>query len=433
LEEVAGRYLMYRELTVLDRAGEPIAHTQATGTTAWYKRMAADMASKSGIALETDVAEPVVVVWQAVSTQAGERLGTLIAVGGLDQIWRRLRAEAQPEGGGFLVVDETGVPLLDSARPGGDRPRPIDSEGVRRALTGERGVAEYLDESGLAVVGSFRYSTRHRLGLVIELPAEEAFAAVTRMRNVVLLISLLATLFVAGIGSLLALNLTRPIRALSEGAQLVARGDLSAEVPVTSRDQIGDLTRTFNRMVRTLRESREKLENLSMTDELTGLYNRRYLGRILDKELSRARRSGQPLSLLMLDLDHFKAFNDLLGHLEGDALLRQAAQLLTDRFRATDVVSRYGGEEFVAILPATAKVEAAEIAERVRAEFEAHPPFTKLAPRVTLSAGLATYPEDGETQEELLLNADVALYRAKDLGRNRVEMSSLPLKPEDCL
>jgi diguanylate cyclase (GGDEF)-like protein len=439
LAEVAGRYEMYRSLAVLDSSGRLVAITGESATeepgagetAAWHRRAEADLSGAGGFAFETHFDRPMVVIWHSVSGRDGRQLGWLIALGELDPIWERLSAEAELGGSRLLVVGASAVPLFDSARPDGERPRVIASEGVRRVLAGERAVAQYQDENDLAVVGGLRYSERHRLGLVIELPVGEAFMAVTRMRFRVVLISLLAAVLIAGVGSLLAFQLIRPLSALSEGARLVAGGDLSTEIPVTSRGQIGDLTGIFNRMVRALRESREELENLSVTDDLTGLYNRRYLRRMLDKELSRARRSGEPLSLLMLDIDDFKAFNDLLGHLEGDIFLRKAAELMGARFRTTDIVSRWGGEEFVALLPRTSKPAAAMLAERLRSEFESLSPHVEMAPKVTLSVGLASYPEDGRDQQELLLNADVALYRAKDLGRNRVEMSSLPLDLED--
>ncbi|MDH3402183.1 MAG: diguanylate cyclase [Acidobacteriota bacterium] len=431
LDEVAGRYRLYRELAVVDVDGRTIASTAGAAGGGWRDRLAPTPESRKGVTLETGDGEPLAVVRQAVNAGDGERLGSLIAVGGLEDIWQRLRAEVQPERARLLVVAATGQALFDSAREEGAPPRAVGSEGVRRALVGMQGVAEYRDAGGVEVVASFRYSRLHQLGLVIEQPAGEAFVALTRMRQAVVWISVLATLLVTAIGAFLALNLTRPIDALSEGARLVAAGDLSTEVPATTGDQIGDLTRTFNRMVRTLRESRETLENLSVTDDLTGLYNRRYMRRRLDEELARARRAGQALSILILDLDEFKAFNDLLGHLQGDLFLRRTAEILKAGFRPSDVLSRWGGEEFVAMLPETGKREAARVAERVRAAFEARSPVADLAPRVTISAGLATYPDDGETREELLLNADVALYRAKDLGRNRIEMSSLPRAEED--
>ena len=120
---------------------------------------------------------------------------------------------------------------------------------------------------------------------------------------------------------------------------------------VSSRDELGYLVSVFNDMKRALRATHGELEQKTRTDELTGLFNRRHLDAALEAELARARRERAPLGVLMLDLDHFKAFNDRFGHPEGDALLRIVAELLRGQLRPTDTVARYGGEEFTVLFP----------------------------------------------------------------------------------
>lgn len=175
----------------------------------------------------------------------------------------------------------------------------------------------------------------------------------------------------------------------------------------------------------TKERSDERYRNLALHDELTGLDNRRAILRALEQQAALARRSRQPLTLLMMDIDHFKRVNDGFGHVEGDKVLRMVADTITARLRTQDLVGRFGGEEFLAILPATTAQGGFELAEALRKGVEA----TRIAARdgrsieVNISIGVH---EVGESSEEALVDlinaADQALYRAKDNGRNRVEI-----------
>ena len=167
----------------------------------------------------------------------------------------------------------------------------------------------------------------------------------------------------------------------------------------------------------------EALEQRAMTDPLTGLYNRAYLADRFLVESRRARNYGFPMSVALFDIDRFKMINDRYGHPTGDAVLRKLASFLRERARSTDVVVRYGGEEF-AILMATADSGVVfEQADRMRAEFEKTPfvvPGQADPIRVTISGGVATYPKDGQTFTDLIAVADAGLYHAKENGRNQV-------------
>jgi len=171
----------------------------------------------------------------------------------------------------------------------------------------------------------------------------------------------------------------------------------------------------------------EELRRRSITDELTGLYNRRFFVNRLDQELARARRYRHPLALLMIDIDHFKAFNDTHGHPAGDALLKELGRLLHNLARESDFAARYGGEEFVVVMPETAQHMALSLAERVGTAVSKHPfPLKEAQPgvSVTVSIGLAEFPGNARTMEELIQRADQALYDAKAKGRNQVCQSS---------
>jgi len=167
---------------------------------------------------------------------------------------------------------------------------------------------------------------------------------------------------------------------------------------------------------------RNKLESQSIRDGMTGLFNRSFMEVALDRELQRADRQGKPVALLLVDVDHFKQFNDSQGHEAGDVVLREVAEALRSGVRGEDIVCRYGGEEFVVILPEITKRSALDRAEILRKEIgDLTVRFRGEALRqVTISVGLAMYPENASDSEDLLRNADRALYAAKRRGRNRV-------------
>jgi len=177
-----------------------------------------------------------------------------------------------------------------------------------------------------------------------------------------------------------------------------------------------------------LKRTNELLLELSNTDHLTGLFNRRYLMEALEKEFQRSLRKGGNLSLIILDIDHFKQVNDTYGHLQGDVVLNKVALQLQKELRSYDIAARYGGEEFVALLPDAMLKEALFVAERVRQSIQGSKFNGALAPlSITVSMGIATLPTpDGTTVDTFIKMADDALYRAKANGRNRVEYLTSP-------
>jgi diguanylate cyclase (GGDEF)-like protein len=173
----------------------------------------------------------------------------------------------------------------------------------------------------------------------------------------------------------------------------------------------------------------ERAERLATTDGLTGVLNRRTFNAQLQGRLREALRYNRPLSLLLLDVDHFKRVNDTYGHPAGDVVLRGIAALAQNQARETDIVARYGGEEMAVILPETDAQGAHAIAERIRKAAAAGTHATEQGNiQVTVSIGLATWPGPGDSAEQLLEAADRALYRAKEGGRNRVAAAN-PASP----
>lgn len=183
-----------------------------------------------------------------------------------------------------------------------------------------------------------------------------------------------------------------------------------------------------------IKELREKLKNLSVTDELTGLHNRKYLLERMEQEISRAKRYGTPLSLLLFDLDFFKAVNDIYGYEWGDVLLKSIADKLRQVIRKEDILTRYGDEEFVVVLPNTSEDNAFLFAERFRKEVERMefiPAGEEERHPVTISGGIATFPCLPDTEEDantIIRYAEHALYNAKKRGKNKiVQFSQLNL------
>ena len=165
----------------------------------------------------------------------------------------------------------------------------------------------------------------------------------------------------------------------------------------------------------------EKLSDMAVRDPLTGLFNRRYMEETLRRELSRAARDDGPLSLVIMDIDHFKHLNDTHGHQAGDHVLKTLASLLLSQMRSEDVACRYGGEEFVAILPGAPLAAAAQRAESWRSALEALAmEYEGALLKCTLSVGVSEFPRHGISGDELLSHADSGLYMAKRAGRNRV-------------
>jgi diguanylate cyclase (GGDEF)-like protein len=317
-------------------------------------------------------------------------------------------------------------------------------------------VTQYYNAENIHVVGTQKAFPRFGWTLVLEQPYGEAFAPVARSIGRVAALNFAIVLFVSLVASRIAGSFVRPLRALSSAAKRLSEGERGVEIDETpfSSDEVNVLTRTFNEMSRGLgRNARELekshraveaandklvakndelsnmnvvLEQLSITDGLTKLHNHRYFQESIAKECRRSLRSNDPLSLILIDIDYFKRWNDRLGHAGGDEILRRLAEVLNQCVRDTDILTRYGGEEFALLALDTDLAGAAALAEKIRQAVEEENFMTDVPSekeKLTVSVGVSEF--HGESSQ-LFTDADSALYSAKDSGRNRVGIAEPP-------
>ena len=336
-----------------------------------------------------------------------------------------------------------------SAGEGSNRPAACDEaagafEEVRLppAPPPGRAVSDYQKPGGERVIGAARPLAGLDWTLVAEEPFDQAFEPVLSVVTRIFITDILIVLLFSFLAYKITAAIVQPIEALSDGARRVSRGELELEIPVTrGHDEIGLLTRTFNDMTRKLRKNQveieaaihqltvqkreleqanEQLSQLSITDGLTKLHNHRFFQDHLTREIKRVQRSGDPLSMLLVDIDDFKRLNDRLGHAAGDELLTRIARIMDESMRASDLLARYGGEEFVILAANTDLTGAATLGEKVR-EAVSEKSFlldeTMRLEKVTVSVGVAQYKGD---RKAFFQAADRALYRAKAQGKNCV-------------
>jgi diguanylate cyclase (GGDEF)-like protein len=425
LRSVRERFADYQELLVVTPEGAEVASTAQHPTAVplpqgWTKTIR-EQNAVVGDAVWDDALKKGFVVFAVPIYQTGGRfLGALTAKLDFSALHRLLRRFAGGGGqsGQIYLITAGGRPIVGSrSDPTELMRRSLPAAVVHRLLEQEGTTREYRGLEGHEVVGTMRGVPQLDWAVLAEIPAGEAFRQVTRLRNVTVLIVAALLVAVGLFAYFLGLLITRPLDRLTRGAAKVAAGDLDVHLPVVGGGELKYVTEVFNDMVARLHESRRELERLSVTDDLTGLYNRRYLMEALANELRRSRRLDHPCALLMADVDHFKEYNDAYGHLAGDEALTRIAGVLRETTRDVDCAARYGGEEFVVLMPETKASGAIETAQRIRTRLATD---ELVGGKLSVSVGVAQFPEDGDAPEALLARADAALYRAKREGRDRV-------------
>ena len=252
---------------------------------------------------------------------------------------------------------------------------------------------------------------------VLQQPLQAALAPFRRLQRDLALFSLLSLIVAAAMSVVMARGITRPLQQLAEIARRIAAGDYSAPTPPPGAGEIGDLTLAFHSMQDGLAARETKIMDLAYRDTLTGLPNRALFSDRLQQALRMAPRLATSVSVLLMDVDHFKYVNDTLGHQIGDLLLREVAERLTDIVRReSDTVARLGGDEFVVLLPSDDVDGASRVARNIQKALEAPMTLDGHVVDCRVSLGLASYPDHGDSATTLLRRADVAMYTAKRLG-----------------
>ena len=441
LASVGDRFSDYEELVVLDKGGKVLASSRASSGALgprgdWGDRAWANETELGEVDWVETVDAVAIVIGEPIRAADGASLGTMAAKVSLDEIDGILADFAKDPSHELYMVTENGR-ILISSRDLGEQfmTARLDAAALDRLFRQESIPVELRSFRGTAVLGALRALPNVGWGMVAEKDRATAYAAITRLRNVTLiLISIL--LFVIGLDAyLLGRSIVGPLNRLTEGSAKVAAGDLEVNLPIHGRGEVGYLTAVFNKMVsrlrtfrdenlamnQKLRERNNELRTLSITDSLTGLYNRTELSELLEKELARSKRHEHSFSVLMIDIDHFKRYNDTHGHQAGDHLLNRVAQVLKGSLRACDIAARYGGEEFLILLTETGPKGALCLAKKLCGEVEEMRNLGVEA--VTVSIGVAAFPENGDETETVIRHADEALYKCKRAGRNQVALA----------
>ena len=440
LNSVRERFSDYEELMVLNPQGRMIASSASKPRPLslpadWGIELSATNAVVGEAFWDQSLAKGILLVAVPVQRADGIIIGALAARLNLRGAEEGLRAFAPGTAGRAYLVGAGRNLIVSSHSSSPELMRvTVKPTVLERLLKQEGAVLAYESVDGIEVLGSLKTVPRVGWAVLAEIPSEAAYQQVRRFRDITLALVAGLLLAVTAIAYHLALLIVRPLDRLTKGAAEVAEGDLAVDLP-TATGEVGDLTYVFNHMVGRLRQSRqdldsvnemlrqqnEELERLSASDSLTGLSNRRILTQRLSEELLRAQRQNHQFCVLMLDVDHFKKYNDAHGHPAGDEVLKRLAKILRASTRAGDCTARYGGEEFAVLLSGKGADAALQLAERIR-ERVAEEEFP--AGKITVSAGIAEFPQHGHTADAVISSADEALYEAKRGGRNRVVCAS---------
>jgi diguanylate cyclase (GGDEF)-like protein len=423
LKSVHERFADYEELLILDGHGHVVASSVGrpdaiTLPADWLAEMRSDNLVLGTPYWDARAGRPAVLIAVPIGGANGRFLGALTAKVDLSAVAQTLKRFSPGQSGRVFALAEDGATIVSSrenSAAGMATRYPVQTVRSHLALNRPAKVTD-ITVGGEQVVWSAQPVTALNWIVVAEISCAEVFAQLAHLRNVTLLIMAGMLAVAATLGYVLGVVIVRPLNRLTRGAAKVAAGDLAVDLPIASGGEVGYLTEVFNNMVARLRTSREELELLSVTDPMTGLYNRRRMMEVLENEVRRSQHLEHTFAVLMADVDHFKQYNDAHGHPAGDEVLKRVARLLSEATRDVDFVARYGGEEFFVLMPETDVERAAEVADRIRAGLIAEMPEGG----VTLSFGIAEFPVHGETGPALIAVADSALYEAKREGRDQV-------------
>lgn len=434
LSLVRDQYSDYRSLMILDGNGAVIAASdgdvvqhQPLLPEDWREQVSATRLFCGEIYAVTEETAPLILVGiPLVAEQNSPPLGFFVMEVRLQGIPQLLRSSLPLSGSGqdsFLITlfRSNGEPIVSTAPPADNFSTLGSSQEAVRLFASPRRLQEFDNDRQERLVG-LSISLRHPpWQLLVAERYETIFSPLMHSRDRIILIVVLLTLVIGAVAALIVSQILTPLRELTGAVVRVGGGDLDVRLAVHRHDELGLVTEMFNTMTARLKEDQQKMELLATTDSLTTLANRKQIMTVLGQQMEQFRRYGTGFSMLMLDIDHFKAINDKYGHLVGDAVLVELAQILRQTLRTLDCAGRYGGEEFLIVLGQTGLPQAIQTAERIRLAVDDHP-FThgEVTLHVTVSIGAAEMGARDQSMNDLIGRADQALYDAKKSGRNRI-------------
>ncbi len=441
LQSVREEFTDYLELVLVSMIGDPLA-ASSFGTPAvnlpalWFKQLEGGGAIIGDPYWDPTLKTRVITLAEVIRSPDNRRLGILAAkidVASIMAILKRRAAEWVDE---IYLTDKRGRLIASSAAFVGNPPQSIFATTLlsTAAHLAQR-PSEYTSFRDQAVLGLGTMIPSTGWALVAEMEKSGAHADIIQLRNQTLMLVGSLLLAMGALAYLLGNAIVRPLKRLGADAGKVASGDLNVAIPVYGNNELSHLTQVFNHVVSSLRRGRaeishahealieknRELHQLSITDDLTGLFNRKHLMDLFDMEMSRARRYRIPFSVLIADIDHFKKIIDTHGQLAGDAVLRHIADTLRHVVRECDHVGRYGGESFLIILPSSNATGATRTAQRIReqiSQLDVDNDGNQIS--VTISVGVAQCNDGDDNVATILGRADNALGQAKAAGRNRV-------------
>ncbi|KEO84811.1 EAL domain-containing protein [Tumebacillus flagellatus] len=323
-------------------------------------------------------------------------------------------------GGYVYIVDRNGhlISHPDHYRIGEDV---SDLSIVQAAMTQQNsGYRQIRNGEGVVMNASYAYVPIIGWSVIAQVPESASLESFLAFRKTLTVVSLISLAAFALLNCLLAQQMIKPIRSLHQAVDGVARGDYESELPaISTRGEIGQLAKRFGEMLQTIRDARGQIQYQALHDPLTGLPNRILAVDRIGQMIAHAERSRTQVAVAFLNLDRFKGINDSLGHSAGDRLLCEVAARVNACVSEKDTVSRIGGDEFLIAMPDVEQLQdvlgvVQEILDRMKTPFE----YEGNELFLTASFGISFYPSDGQTVEELIKNADMAMHGAKELGRN---------------
>ncbi|MCP3774274.1 diguanylate cyclase [Paenibacillus sp. MZ04-78.2] len=445
---------IFRDFTVLQKDFSSLSYVNTDGVTEvdTYSAIGLQVnerdsywAAKQGKSSMSDVVigqasgEPVIIFSAPTYDQEGRWSGLLLGSVKLETIQRVVGSLKSGETGDFYLLDRVGVPMtkprfIEDVR---QNPLPISTDITRRAAAQSVSKEAYANYKGDIVFGSYQWIAGHRWLLIGEVSKKELNANLYGLMLVFIAITLVTLMLSFSGIVILTRRIERPLEFLLQGTRIIKEGQYGYRIdPAVFKNapaELQELCDNYNLMSRKLKTTVKLLEESAMIDPLTELYNRRYMMQNASHRLLRALEAGYPCSVLLIDIDYFKQVNDSHGHLVGDRVLRHVAGVLQRQTGGDELAARYGGEEFMVLALRLGAMQARALAETICRAIAADPyeeDGVCIALTVSIGGAACTGSVEGSAArpplEHMIEKGDKALYRAKQLGRNRVEWETDP-------